>query len=252
MNEKIDILFRLWEGSWEDGAQQWSPTEGAYDPDKVHRIKYTGEFRKTSAYCQSHPGPQRTPFIFQAGQSRAGKAFAARHAEAIFASGSSAEELAPVVKEVRAAAVKAGRDPYDVQIVPSCTPILGKTLEEAQEKYRSYEKLADWEGGLATLSGWTGVDLSRYPLDKPFSFEGTLFDHTVHSMVEATQKKMDAPLTPRQLGMMWAFGGFGQKIVGTPEMVADKIQEWIDIADIDGFNLACKLTQQVFQEYPER
>lgn len=218
----------------------WSPTEGAYDPDKVHRIKYNGEFRKTSAYCQVHPGPQRTPFIFQAGQSRAGKAFAAKHAEAIFMSGSSAEEIAPVVKEIRAAAVAAGRDPYDVKMIPSITPILGRTLEEAEAKLKRAEEYADWEGGLATLSGWTGCDLSKYPLDEPFNFDGIYFDNTVHSMVEATQNKMNKKLTPRELGKMWAFGGFGEKCVGTPEMVADMIQKWIDVGDIDGFNLACK------------
>jgi alkanesulfonate monooxygenase SsuD/methylene tetrahydromethanopterin reductase-like flavin-dependent oxidoreductase (luciferase family) len=234
-------LVRFWEGSWEDGAQQWSATDGAYDPNKIHKITFNGEFHKSSAYCQSHPSPQRTPLIFQAGQSTAGRIFAARHAEAVFCQGSP-QELAPMIKEMRAMAVQEGRDPYDIKFFPGLSVIVGRTLEEAQEKYRIAEENADWEGGLATLSGWTGVDLSQYPLDEPFSFEGKHFDHTIHSMVQATQKSMETPLTPRQLGKMWAFGGFGRMPVGTPEMVADAIEEWITVSDVDGFNMCCKFT----------
>lgn len=206
----------------------------------MHKIKFNGEFHKTSAYCQSHPSPQRTPLLFQAGQSRAGRSFAVKHAEAIFCQASSPADIADTIKEMRAMAVAEGRDPYDIKFFPQLNPIVGRTLEEAQEKYRIVRENADWEGGLATLSGWTGVDLSRYPVDEPFSFEGTLFDHTIHGMVQATQKYMKDPLTPRELGKIWAFGGFSQMPVGTPEMVADAIEEWITVADIDGFNVACE------------
>jgi alkanesulfonate monooxygenase SsuD/methylene tetrahydromethanopterin reductase-like flavin-dependent oxidoreductase (luciferase family) len=212
-----------------------------YDPDKIHKITFNGEFHKVSAFSQSHPSPQRTPLLFQAGQSGAGKSFAARHAEAVFVTARNPSEMAGTIREMRALAVKEGRDPYDIKFFPALNPIIGRTLEEAQEKYRVALEYADWEGGLACLSGWTGVDLSRYPLDEPFSFEGKLFDNAIHSMVKSTQNTMEAALTPRQLGKDWAFGGFTQIPVGTPEMVADAIEEWIDVADIDGFNLSCEL-----------
>jgi alkanesulfonate monooxygenase SsuD/methylene tetrahydromethanopterin reductase-like flavin-dependent oxidoreductase (luciferase family) len=231
--------FSFWEGSWEDGAQMWSSEKGAYDPNKIHKITYNGEFHKTSATCQSHPSPQRTPLLFQAGQSKSGREFAARHAEAVFCQGSKPSDLTDTIKEMRAMAIKEGRDPYDIKFFPGICPIIGRTLEEAQEKYRIAEEYTDWEGGLACLSGWTGVDLSQYPLDEPFDFEGKLYDNAIHGMVKATQNTMKAALTPRELGKAWAFGGFGQMTVGTPDMVADAFEEWIEEADIDGFNIAC-------------
>jgi alkanesulfonate monooxygenase SsuD/methylene tetrahydromethanopterin reductase-like flavin-dependent oxidoreductase (luciferase family) len=77
---------RLWEKSWEDGAQVWQEDpEMAYDPSKIHKINYEGKYFKMNASHQTHPSPQRTPLLFQAGSSKAGVAFGGRHAEAIFA-----------------------------------------------------------------------------------------------------------------------------------------------------------------------
>jgi alkanesulfonate monooxygenase SsuD/methylene tetrahydromethanopterin reductase-like flavin-dependent oxidoreductase (luciferase family) len=43
--EYMDLLYRLWEQSWEDGAQKWSvEPEMAYDPKKIHRIEFEGTY----------------------------------------------------------------------------------------------------------------------------------------------------------------------------------------------------------------
>ena len=95
------IACSLWEGSWEDGAQTWKRPEGAYDPNKIHKIFFNGKHHKTTAYGATHPSPQRTPVIFQAGGSPQGKMFAAKHAEAIFCNGQSPEDIAALVREMR-------------------------------------------------------------------------------------------------------------------------------------------------------
>jgi len=141
---------------------------------------------------------------------------------------------------MRAMAIKEGRGPYDVKFFPQITPILGRTLEEAQAKYEHAKSFADWEGGIACVSGFTGLDLSQFPLDEPLNFEGKLTDNSVHTMIEAVQRVMTPGMTPRQLGAEFAFCGFACMPVGTPDMVADQIEEWITVADIDGFNVACK------------
>lgn len=45
--------------------------------------------------------------------------------------------------------------------------------------------------------------------------------------------------TPRKLGAMLSLGGTTPMPIGTPEMVADFMEEWFRETDIDGFNLAC-------------
>jgi alkanesulfonate monooxygenase SsuD/methylene tetrahydromethanopterin reductase-like flavin-dependent oxidoreductase (luciferase family) len=76
---------RLWEQSWEDGAVKFQvEPEMAYDASKIHKIHFDGKHHRCHAYAQTHPSPQRTPVIFQAGASKSGIDFAGKHAEAIY------------------------------------------------------------------------------------------------------------------------------------------------------------------------
>lgn len=213
----------------------------AYDPDKVHKITYIGNHHKTSAVGASHPSPQRTPVLFQAGQSTAGKAFASANAEAVFVGGGKPSDTAPYVKELRASAASLGRDPNHVKVFPQLTPILGRTLEEAQAKYEKYRANADWEGGIAKLSQYLNVDLSSYPVDEPFDVNSIgKSDNAIHAIINTLKRYSGQVVTPRVLGEKMAFCGFGPMPVGTPEMVADVMEDWVNNADIDGFNVACK------------
>jgi alkanesulfonate monooxygenase SsuD/methylene tetrahydromethanopterin reductase-like flavin-dependent oxidoreductase (luciferase family) len=233
------ITCSLWEGSWEDGAQTWKRPEGAYDPNKIHKIFFNGKHHKTTAYGATHPSPQRTPVIFQAGGSPQGKMFAAKHAEAIFCGGRSPEDIAILVKEMRQMAENQGRPGTDLNFFPSMTPIVGRTVEEAQAKYDKYKTMVDWEGGLAKLSGYLNLDLSKYPLDEPLDYN-EIKDGVAIEGVGTNVKKDPKPLTPRQLGERMAFCGGGNMPIGTPDMIADVMEEWINVGDIDGFNVACK------------
>ncbi len=219
---------------------------GAYDPSKIHKITFTGKYHKTSTYNATHPSPQRTPVIFQAGGSPDGKRFAAKHAECVFINSATPKDIGAEVKEIRALAVEMGRQASDLKFYPSIAPILGRTVEEAQAKYERYEKMVDVEGGLAKLSGYLNIDFSKYPLDEPFDYDKIGLSEAAIQGVAATIKKKDAaPLTPRELGKRTAFCGVIPMPVGTPEMAADLIEEWINVGDIDGFNVSCKWTQMI-------
>jgi alkanesulfonate monooxygenase SsuD/methylene tetrahydromethanopterin reductase-like flavin-dependent oxidoreductase (luciferase family) len=141
---------------------------------------------------------------------------------------------------MRAAAAAEGRDPSELKFFPMITPIIGKTLEEAQAKRKELEKYADYRGGLVKVSTFLNTDLSKYPLDEPFEIDGA--DASIHTMLEALKAVSPSGqrLTPRQLGAEFAFCGFGDMPTGTPEMIADRIEEWANVGDIDGFNLACE------------
>ena len=124
------------------------------------------------------------------------------------------------------------------------TPILGRTLEEAQAKHDKYRKCIDYEGGLAKLSSFVNFDFSKLPPDEPFMFEHAGSDNSIHTMLKTIKRyDKDGTLTPRKLGEQMAFCGFAPMPVGTPEMVADLMEKWIHEGDIDGFNVACKLSR---------
>jgi hypothetical protein len=84
-------------------------------------------------------------------------------------------------------------------------------------------------------------DFSQLPPDVPFVFDDRASDNAIHTMMKTIKRyDKDGTLTPRMLGEQMAFCGFGPMPVGTPEMVADVMEKWVNEADIDGFNVACK------------
>ena len=195
-----------------------------------------------SAYQAAHPSPQRTPVIFQAGASKVGMQFAGKHAEALFVAGPTPAAVKKQVQTVREEANKLGRDGSAIKFFHGILPIIGRTMEEAQAKYELAKSLAHSEGGMARFSGFTNLDLSQYPPDEPFEFKGEQSEASIHGVIAMCKEIAgtqidDGPWTPRKLGEMMALGGTGAVLVGTPEMVADEFERWMNEADIDGFNV---------------
>jgi long-chain alkane monooxygenase len=93
-DEFLEVAYKLWEGSWEDGAVGDDPARSWYaDPAKVHAIAHEGPFFKVPGIHLSEPSPQRTPVLYQAGASSRGRAFGAMHAEVIFLTAPTVENL---------------------------------------------------------------------------------------------------------------------------------------------------------------
>ncbi|KAL3425544.1 DszA family Xenobiotic compound monooxygenase [Phlyctema vagabunda] len=247
----VRILYKLWEGSWADDALNLDADREIYtNPDRVRYIHHDSEYFKLDGPHSVPPSPQRTPFLFQAGTSKAGIEFGALHAEAIFVAASSPYILAPRVKQIREAAAAAGRDPQSVKVVAILTPIIGHTHEEAVAKYEEAQKYASVETTLAFWSGNAGIDLSKLDLDKVIEPSDSSIDHRSHSLADAyTYRGTDIPpLTPRNIAKNIAIGADGPTPVGTAEEVADLIEQWIEIADLDGFNIAQVLSPASFED----
>ena len=101
-DEFMEVCYKLWEGSWEDDAVVMDKEKRVFtDPSKVHNINHEGKYFKVPGAHLGEPSPQRTPFLFQAGTSKAGMAFSGKHSEAVFVIGTSPEELRPTVDKVR-------------------------------------------------------------------------------------------------------------------------------------------------------
>jgi FMN-dependent oxidoreductase (nitrilotriacetate monooxygenase family) len=249
-DEYMEVVYRLWEGCWEDGAQVFDVNKGpfgtAYDFSKIHKLEFQGKYHKLSGIHQTHPSPQRTPMLFQAGASKAGVEFAGKHAEGLFCAGASIERTKAFICQVREVAVANGRELDSVKFFLGITPIIGKTLEEAKEKFEEMRKNLHVIGGLARFGGLTGVDLSKFPLDEEFDFKGEFTDFGIHSAIETMKANPDTdqfgkerPWTPRKVGEIMAMGSHNPIPVGTPAMVADVFQKWFEEAGVDGFNVCC-------------
>ena len=180
-DEYLEVLYKLWEGSWEDDAVVRDRETGVFtDPAKVHEIGHKGKHFTVPGIHLSEPSLQRTPVIYQAGASPRGIAFAADNAEAIFVAASTKEGLKATVAKIRDALELAGRDRYSAHIYTLLTIITDETPEKAQAKHQDYLSYASEEGALVFMSGWMGIDLSKYDLDEPI---GNVKSNAIQSVV---------------------------------------------------------------------
>jgi alkanesulfonate monooxygenase len=245
--EYMELVYKLWEGSWEDGAVLRDRASGVFtDPAKVHRIHHEGEFFKLDAIHLSEPSPQRTPVLFQAGTSGKGRDFAARHAECVFMAAPSKTVARGYVADIRRRAALYGRNPADIKIFNLTTAIVGRTPEEAREKHAEYRRYISIPGALTLMSGWTGIDFSVYDLEEPVRY---IRNDAVHSAVESfTTADPSKTWTVREVAEWVGIGGFGPLLVGSASEVADEMESWITDTGIDGFNLAYVVTPETFAD----
>lgn len=145
---------------------------------------------------------------------------------------------------MRARAVENGRDGRSIKVFTAILPVVGRTEAEAQAKLKKALSQTSWQGGLSRFGGFTGVDLSKYPLDEEFDFEGKKYEIGIHSLVETFKHlSSDERWTPRKVGIAMASGGLSPMPVGTPQQVADVFEEWLVEGDCDGFNMSCEWTE---------
>lgn len=250
-DEYLEVVYKLWEGSWEDDAVIRDRESGVFtDPAKVHEIGHYGEHFTVPGIHISEPSPQRTPVIYQAGASPRGVAFAAGNAEAIFVAAPTKTVLAGTVTRIRDALEAAGRDRYSAKIYTLLTIITDETSEKAHAKHEDYLQYASDEGALVFMSGWMGIDLSQYDLDEPIgNVKSNAIQSTVANFQQANEDGTEWKV--RDIARLGNIGGLGPRVVGSPEEVADFLQDWVAETDVDGFNLAYAITPGTFEDIVE-
>ncbi|NLP63629.1 LLM class flavin-dependent oxidoreductase [Paraburkholderia sacchari] len=243
-DEYLDVLYELWEGSWEADAVQRDRRARVYaDPAKVHRVRHAGRYYNVDGYHLAEPSPQRTPVLFQAGSSGRGQRFAARHAECVFISPPNRKVARETVQTLREQLVQAGRRPDDVKVFAGAAVVAGATEREAREKYADYLRYASREAGLAHFAASTGIDYSQYDLDAPV-------DYAPGNAIEsATRTAKRHGWTRRRLLEMFELGGRYPAIVGSAAQVADELESWIDETGIDGFNLSRTVVPESYEDF---
>ena len=186
--------------------------------------------------------PQGRPVFVQAGSSDTGRRFAARHAEAVFTAHLEKATAQAFYADLKSLIAAEGRSPEQVLILPGLSPMIGSTEAEAERLAREVNELSDVEVGRKRLSGrFGGHDFSHLPLDRPLVPE----DFPDPSSVEAARSRTEVILnvvrrdkpTLRQL-LGYLAGARGHYVMtGTPEQVADLIEDWFNDGAADGFNI---------------
>ncbi len=233
--EFYEVVTGLWD-SWEEDAFIRDVDEGIFfDPDKMHVLDHDGEFLKCRGPLNIARPVQGWPVIVQAGSSDSGRQLAAETAEAVFTSHRSLKLGQEFYSDVKNRMQAAGRDPENMRILPACMVIVGNTLEEAKEKRATLDSKVHLDSAIASLSIAIGSDASKFDIDGPLpelpeSNQSKSGRDRVIQMAEAEG------LTVRQLAQR--LGGYsGLCIMGTPEMIADEMEEWLETRGSDGFTI---------------
>ena len=245
-DEYLDVLYKLWEGSWDDDAVIQDREQRVYtDPQKVRYINHVGEHFSVAGPHLCQPSRQRTPVLFQATGSPAGIEFAGRHAEVVFTGGLDTREVRANIQAMRNNAIAHERDPAGLKFIVMAGVIVGRTDEEVSRKLDSYRQLMSVEASLAHAQ--SAIDLTAYPKD-------ALISDLIALKVEGWES-LQRYKPEWTVGTVLAqFSGFNRErffVAGTPTVVADEIEKWLDVDGIDGINLRQYLSFETARDFIE-
>ena len=246
-DEFMDVIYQLFEGSIAPGAVRADKESGVFvDPEGVREIGHRGTYFSVPGHALTHPGPQGTPFLFQAGASKRGQEFSIEHAEAVFFAGGTPALVRGWVDGLRSGLRAAGRPEDAIKAFALATIIVDETDEAAQARLEEYTRYVDVESALALFGGWTGVDLSGHAPDDVLEHVATESSQTALS-VFTTQS--DKQWTIRDLAEYVSIGGRGPVIVGSAQTVADELERWVAESGVDGFNVSAAVRPADFERF---
>ncbi len=238
----MQVVNQLWD-SWAADAILDDRARGIYARgDRIRAINHRGEHYAVAGPLNMPRCPQGRPVLVQAGSSDTGRRFAARHAEAVFTAHMAKETAQEFYTDIKRLAVEEGRKPEHVLILPGLSPMIAGTEAEAQRLAREANELTDTEVGRKRMSGrFGGHDFSHLPLDRPlteadFPDPGTVEAARSRAEVIINLVKRDKPTLRQLLGYL--AGARGHFVSGgTPEQIADLIEDWFKDGAADGFNV---------------
>lgn len=231
------VVTGLW-NSWGPDAFT-NDKNGAlpYDPAKLHKLNHRGDHFAVAGPLNVAPSPQGRPVVVQAGGSETGRDLAAATAEVVFTAQPTLAKAQAFYRDIKDRVIAKGRKPESVKIMPGLFAVVGRTQEEADAKFAQLQSLIEPKAGLALLGRMIGnFDLSGYPLDGPLPELPETQDGQRSRQQLLTDLAQGENLTIRQLYERIAGGRGHFTVVGTPELVADKMQEWFEQGAADGFN----------------
>ncbi|KAB2582138.1 oxidoreductase [Rhodococcus erythropolis] len=246
-DEFMDVVYKLWEGSWADDAVVADKANAVFARgDRVRPIDHVGPNYRVAGPHVSSPSPQRTPLIFQAGWSPRGREFGAKHGEVIFAGATDPAKVNEGITDIANRAVANGRSADAIQGITGFSVIVGKTEIEVQEKYDKLQQNYHIEGQLVSYSGDIGVDLSNLADDEPISRDKNGFGNWI-MRPDGSGK----PLTMGDLRRRFEKVAARREaaFIGTPTQIADRIENHARISGVRGYMLLPLLSPGTLDDF---
>ncbi len=251
-DEFMKVAFGLWD-TWNKDALIMDQAQGIFaDPDKVHRLEHQGQWFNSRGPLTVPSSPQGYPVVIQAGQSGRGREFAARWGELIFVIFPTIAANRTFRREMRERMADQGREPDSIKVAPAVYVVVGETDEEAKQKLAEIEALSLPIDSLVLLSEVFNYDFSVHPMNEPLS-DDVLASMTglrgfLNRVVELSGKKNP---TVQDFIQFSGRGTLGElpTFVGTPNRVADQMEEWFTSEACDGFVIAATHMPGTYEDF---
>jgi FMN-dependent oxidoreductase (nitrilotriacetate monooxygenase family) len=246
--EFAQVVKGLWE-SWDDDAFIRDKQAGRFfDPDKLHILDHEGAHFSVRGPLNVARSRQGHPVMVQAGASDDGRDLAAETADVVFTAHQSMESAQAFYADLKRRVAGFGRNPDDLKIMPGFFVTVGRTEQEAKDKFARVQELIHPDVGVRLLSTFINFDLTGYPVDGPLP-------EIPDSKVSASRRGLITDiarrdnLTIRQLYMRIAGGRGHIQFAGTPAQVADELQRWFESRAADGFNIMPPVLPQGLNDF---
>lgn len=259
--EFLTVARKFWD-SWAPGAVLADVENGVYvDPGRIGSIEYSGTHFDVRGFATLPAGPQGHPVLLQAGDSAEGRAFAARHADAVFTLHASLQDAQRYYADMKGRARSYGRDPNRLKVFPAVTVVIGDTGTEAQDKARHIRRQqVSGATAIAMLEQVWGRDLSGYDPDGPLPDVEPIAGSAVSqgrvrhvdpvALARRYRDKAAAEnLSIRELVIAVTSR---QQFVGTAAHIADEMDRYVQADACDGFILVPHLTPHGLDEFVDR
>ena len=208
--------------------------------------------------------PQGRPVIFQAGDSEAGREFAASSADAIFSRHGTLEDGRPFYADVKGRLARYGRTTDQLLILPAATFVLGDTDAEADELARQVRRQqVSGQTAIKFLEQLWNRDLSGYDPDGPLpDIDPEPGENTI-ARGRASVRMYSDPLAVASQWRAKAEAGKlsireliievtgRQTFIGSPATVAGQINTLVQADASDGFILVPHITPGGLDEFAD-
>jgi FMN-dependent oxidoreductase (nitrilotriacetate monooxygenase family) len=235
-DEFTKVVIGLWD-CFEDDAVIIDKKSGSFfEPSRLRVLNHEGKYFKVRGPLSLPRSPQGNPILVQAGSSEDGRNLASKYAEVIFTIQRDLESARAFTRDIKERAVSFGRNPAHALVMPGVLPIVGRTRQEAQDKYELLQSFIHTEAGLLQLSRSMGVDLTDVDIDKPLP-EMDIAKLPQSRSVSIYQQSIRENMTVRETYEKLVVSKGHRQLIGTPSDIADSLQEWFENDCADGFNI---------------
>ena len=239
----------------------WSEADLVVDPDRGEFVRtgtagsfaHTGPQFDISGRFNVPRSPQGHPVILQAGDSDEGREFAAAEADIIFSRHARLSDAQQFFVDAKARLAKYGRSRDELKILPAVSFELGDTPEEAAEKAHAVRRQqVSPQTAILLLEQLWNRDLSAYDAEGPLPEIDP--DVSSTSIIQGRAPMFRDPLkTAAQWREIAEAKGLSireliievtgrQTFVGTPQQVAERMNDFVQSDGSDGFVLSPHLT----------